>query len=210
MTDDRRRPLLRPVRLRHRHRPVPDLEAAPRRAAALLQREVRLLRAEPLRRRRAGPRRLAAPTSRPRARCSSSSRATSRCPPGIDHLRGPARRTTSTAACCRGCSRPKKMARHRAQGARVLRPQPRPARRLGRLRLHRATSAPRCRCARSACSSASPRRTRRRSATGSTTGLRLDRGRDARRSSAAVRDDGAGSELRGVHRLARRSTRPTT
>ena len=70
--------LLRPVRLRDRRRPVPDLAAAPRRAAALLQRAVRLLRAEPLRRRRARPRRLAAPTARPRARCSSSSRPTSR------------------------------------------------------------------------------------------------------------------------------------
>ena len=39
-----------------------------------------------------------------------------------------------------------------------------------------ATSARRCRCGRSACCSASPRRTRRRSATGSTRSLRLEEG----------------------------------
>src|SRR5436190_18583480 len=44
--------LLRPVRLRDRRRPVPRVAAAARGAAALLQREVRLLCVEPVRRRR--------------------------------------------------------------------------------------------------------------------------------------------------------------
>ena len=43
-----------PYDLEHQRRPVPGLPAAARRSAALLQRAVRLLRAEPLRRRRAG------------------------------------------------------------------------------------------------------------------------------------------------------------
>ncbi len=68
---DRLRRLLRPVRLRDRLRSVPDLEAAPRGAPALLQRALRLLRPEPLRRRRARPGRLEDVTARPRARCSS-------------------------------------------------------------------------------------------------------------------------------------------
>ena len=48
-------------------------------------------------------------------------------PPGHDVHRGILSRVFT----------PRKMARHRAQGPRVLRPQPRPARRLRRLRLHR-------------------------------------------------------------------------
>ena len=46
-----RRPRLRPVRRRHRRRPARRVAPAPRRSAALLQRAVRLLRAEPVRRR---------------------------------------------------------------------------------------------------------------------------------------------------------------
>ena len=41
--------LLRPLRLRDRHRPLPDLEASARRTPALLQRPLRLLRGESLR-----------------------------------------------------------------------------------------------------------------------------------------------------------------
>ena len=49
--------LLRPVRRRDRRRPVPDVPPPPGGGAALLQRAARLLRAEPLRGRRAGGRR---------------------------------------------------------------------------------------------------------------------------------------------------------
>ena len=49
---DERRRLLRPVRLRDRHRSLPDLEATPGREPPLLQRALRLLRGQPLRRRR--------------------------------------------------------------------------------------------------------------------------------------------------------------
>ena len=52
------RAVLRPLRLRHRCRSVPGVEAVPRRGAALFQREVRLLHAEPLRGRGAQLRRL--------------------------------------------------------------------------------------------------------------------------------------------------------
>src|SRR5438093_3437428 len=45
--------LLRPVRLRDRFGSLPPLEAAARRASALLQRALRLLRSQPIRRRRA-------------------------------------------------------------------------------------------------------------------------------------------------------------
>ena len=48
-------------------------------APALLQREVRLLRGQPLRRRRARASSTGRPTARPRARSSRSSRRTSRC-----------------------------------------------------------------------------------------------------------------------------------
>ena len=51
-------PLLRPLRLRDRRRSVPGLEAAARRGPPLLEREVRVLRAQPLGGRRHGPARL--------------------------------------------------------------------------------------------------------------------------------------------------------
>src|ERR1700691_2547202 len=52
---DERRGLLRPVRPCDRRRSLPGLETAAGRSADLLQRAVRLLRADPLRRRRKGP-----------------------------------------------------------------------------------------------------------------------------------------------------------
>ena len=70
--------------------------------------QARVLRAESLRRRREGPRRHEDLLLGPRARCSSSSRPTSRCRPASSSSRTrPA--TTATAACCRGCSRRKRM-----------------------------------------------------------------------------------------------------
>ena len=45
---------VRPLRLRHRREPAPDLGAAARRGARLLQRTTRLLRAQPVRRRARG------------------------------------------------------------------------------------------------------------------------------------------------------------
>ena len=91
------RAVLRPLRLRHRRRPLPGLEAAARRGAALLQREVRLLRHQPVRRRGARPRSSGRPTARPRARCSRSSRRRWRCRPACSSSRTRPT-TTSTAA----------------------------------------------------------------------------------------------------------------
>ena len=53
MTSQPSSSVLRPIRFRHRRQPVPGLEAHARRGAAVLQREVQLLRVEPIRRRRA-------------------------------------------------------------------------------------------------------------------------------------------------------------
>ena len=50
-------------------------------------------------------------------------------PPGIVHLRGPARATTCTAACCPGCSRPKKMGAIEPKVREFCAAHPRPARR---------------------------------------------------------------------------------
>ena len=71
---------------------------------ALLQRAVRLLRAQPLRRRRAGLvdwEHLQLGQGHP-PRADQGGHGD---PAGLDHLRGPARATTCTAACCRGSSR---------------------------------------------------------------------------------------------------------
>ena len=66
--------------------------------------------------------------------------------------------------------------RPRAEDPGVLRRQPRPARRRPADSTSSPTSAPRCRCARSACCSASPRTTRRPSATTSTGASRTKAG----------------------------------
>ena len=137
MTTDRAPSLvLRPVRLRDRRRPVPGLAAAARRGAALLQRAVRLLRAEPLRRRRARPRRLEDLQLGARARSSSSSRPTSRCRRASIIFEDPPEPRPAPRPAVAGVHA-QEDERHRAQGPRVLRPQPRPARRRRRLRLHR-------------------------------------------------------------------------
>ena len=101
-------------------------------------------------------------------------------PPGIVHLRGPARPRPAPRPALAGVHA-EEDGRHRAEGPRVLRPQPRPARRAPAASTSSPTSAPRCRCARSACSSASPRTTRRRSATRIDEGLQLEEGDDAGR-----------------------------
>ena len=88
-------------------------------------------------------------------------------PPGLDHLRGPARPRPAPRPALAGVHA-QEDERHRAEGARVLRPHPRPARRRGGFDFIARPRRRRCRCARSACCSASPRRTRRRSATAST------------------------------------------
>ena len=75
----------------------------------------------------------------------------------LDHLRGPARRTTSTAACSRGCSRRGRIERARAEDPRVLRRAASTRSSAPAASTSSATSARRCRCARSACCSASPR-----------------------------------------------------
>ena len=55
VTEHRERRVLRPVRRRPERRPVPDVRPDPRGGAALLQRTARLLRTEPIRRRRRRP-----------------------------------------------------------------------------------------------------------------------------------------------------------
>ena len=99
------RRLLRPVRRRDQRRSVPGVPPAARGSAALLQRAVRLLRGQPLRRRRARARRRARRTSPGAGGILELIKADIEMPPGVAHLRGPARRTPCTAACCRGCSR---------------------------------------------------------------------------------------------------------
>ena len=199
--DDRRaRCLLRPVRLRDRHGPVPDLEADARRGAALLQREVRLLRVEPLRRRREALRRLGDVPLRPRLHPRAHPRRL-RGPAGVDPLRGPA-----------GARRPPRPAvagvhaeedeRDRAEGPRVLRPLARPARRHGRLRLRRR---PRCADADAddrhaarhpgAGPGGDPRQARRESAPRGGPGGHRTHGRDGLR-----------RDVRGVPRLAGRAS----
>ena len=102
-------PVLRPLRLRDRRRPLPGLEAAARRGPALLQREVRLLRHQPVRRRGALPRSSGRPTARPRARCSRSSRRRWRCRLGCSSSRTRPT-TTSTAGIMSRVFTPRRMA----------------------------------------------------------------------------------------------------
>ena len=104
VSNDARRRLLRPVRLRDRRRPVPGVEADARRGAALLQREVRLLRGEPVRRRRAVLGRLAHLPLGPGlgARDDQGGR---RDPARQHPLRGPAHPRHPPRRCSRGCSR---------------------------------------------------------------------------------------------------------
>ena len=174
MSDDRDRvrarfrDLLRPVRLRDRRRPVPGLEAAARRAPLYYNEKYDFYAREPLRRRRAGPRSTGRPTARPRARSSSSSRPTSRCrrasiifedPPSHDLHRGLLSRVFT----------PRKMdaiePKVREFCARSLDPLVG----LGRLRLHRRPRRPDA-DAHDRHAARHPRgRTRRRSATRSTT-----------------------------------------
>ena len=99
--------------------------------------KLRLLRAEPLRRRRDGPRSTGRPTARARARVLELIKANMRDAARDRSSSRTRRSTTCTAACCRGVFTPKKMHDARAEGPRVLRRTPRPARRLRRVRLHR-------------------------------------------------------------------------
>ena len=61
-------------------------------------------------------------------------------------LRGPARCTRSTAACCRACSRPRRVAALEPQIREFCAAQPRPARGRRPLRLRRRPRGARCRC----------------------------------------------------------------
>ena len=115
------------------------MEADARRGAALPQREVRLLRAEPLRRRREGPRRLGhVPLGQGIDARDDHGR--HRDPAGLDPDGGPADPRPPPRPDVAGVHA-EGHERHRAEGARVLRPHPRPARRRRRLRLHHR---PRC------------------------------------------------------------------
>ena len=194
------RALLRPVRLRDRLGPVPDLVAAPRRVTALLQREVRLLRAEPVRRRRERPQ------ESPHLQLGQGHAA--RADPGRHrdaarhvHLRGPARARPAPRPALPGVHASQD-GRHRAEGPRVLRPHARSAGRRRRVRLHHpprrpdadahhrhAAGDPRGR------PGGDPRPDRRRAA---------HRGRrDARRRPVRTRP-GPVADLRRLHRLAGR------
>ena len=130
------RPLLRPVRLRDRRRPVPGLEAAPGRAPALLQRAVRLLRPEPLRRRRARARSTGATYSSAKGTLLELIQSDMEIPPGSIIFEDPPDHDLHRGLLSRVFT-PAADGRHRAQGPRVLRPQPRPAGRHRRVRLHR-------------------------------------------------------------------------
>ena len=162
---------------------------------------LRLLRPEPLRRRRARLCSTGRPTSRPRAPSSSSSRPTSRCRRDRSSSRTP-RCTTSTAACCPASSRPGRSThsspRCREFCARSLDPLVGS----GGFDFIADLGASRCPCAPSACCSASPSRTRRRSATASTTGCALEDGTmpDAGHATTRRRQP----QLRRLHRLAGR------
>ena len=98
---DRR--LLRPLRRRDQRRSVSGVPPAARRGAALLQRAVRLLRGQPLRRRRARPQGPRDVHLRARRDPRADQGRTSRCRPASSSSRT-RRSTPCTAGCCRGCS----------------------------------------------------------------------------------------------------------
>ncbi len=166
---------LRPLRRRDRRRSLPDLPPAAGRGAALPQRAARLLRPQPLRRRRAlacRPRDLHLRAGRdPRAdqgrhrdaargrdlRGSADPHDLPQAPVADVHARRRSRRwSRRSASSPRGAS-----TRSSAPTASTSSP----------------SSARRCRCARSACCWGSPRRTRSRSATRPTRSLRTERRR---------------------------------
>ena len=134
------RHLLRPVRLRDRLGPVPGVEATARRATALLQRPVRLLRVEPVRGRRPVLARLG-DLHLEQGNCPGAHQERHGDPSRLHHLRGPARPPPPPPP-----PGPRLHAtqhqRPGAQGARVLRAEPRSPRRRGPLRLHRGPRRP--------------------------------------------------------------------
>ena len=76
---------------------------------------------------------------------------------GRDPVRGPAAAHACTAGSCRGCSPRGGWPRSRTRCAQFCIALPRPARRLRRLRHHHRARLDACRCASSACCSASPK-----------------------------------------------------
>ena len=133
--DEVRGSLLRPVRLRHRLRPVSGVATAPRGGAALLQRALRLLRAEPLRRRETRPRRLEDVQLRARD-LDRGDQERDGDPSRVHHLRGPGRARRSSWFALTGLHSPEDP-RPRTPDPRPLRPVSRPARRRRRVRLCR-------------------------------------------------------------------------
>ncbi len=132
-THDRR--LLRPVRRRDQRRSVSGVPPAARGGAALLQRAVRLLRGQPLRRRRARPQGPRDVHLRPR-RDPRADQGRHRDAAGRHHLRGPADPHRAPRSAVAGVHA-EEDERARAADPRVLRGEPRPARRRGPLRLRR-------------------------------------------------------------------------
>ena len=199
MTDHARtRAVLRPVRLRHRCRSVPRVEAPARRGAAVLQREARLLRAEPVRRREELQHRLEhlhlGEGIGPRAHQERDG------DPAGDHpVRGPSGARPAPQSPEPGVHA-EADGRDRAAGAERSAPglSTRWSTRAGST--SSTTWRPRCRCGSSACCWASPRRTRRRSATRSTGACGSTRERPrARHEGLGVLDGGRFARL---HRLA--------
>ena len=142
--DERHRDLLRPLRHRDRRRPALRLATDARRGPALVQRQARVLRAEPLRRRGEGPGRLGHVPVRqglhPRADQGRHRDAAGHGPHGGPaHPRHPPQRDVTRLHA-------QEDAGPRGPGPRVLRPQPRPARGQRAASTSSATSAPRCRC----------------------------------------------------------------
>ena len=151
-----RRPLLRPVRRRDRRRSVPDLQAAAGRGAALLQRAARLLGPEPLRRRRGRAEGLEAPQLG-EGRHPRGGQGRPRHAAGRLHQRGP--------AAAHGAPRAGVAGVHAEADERSSRTRSGPSARRASTRSSApiastscSTSAPSCRCGRSACCVGHPRR----------------------------------------------------
>ena len=165
-------------------------------------------RVEPLRRRRAGARRLGDVQLGARARSSSSSRRTSRCRPASFIFEDPPDPRRPPRPAVAGVHA-EEDERDRAEGPRVLRRAALdPLVGAGRVRLHRRPRRRRCRCARSACCSASPRQDQEAIRDQIDEGLRLEAGEPTIPSSTA--STGRRRGLRATTSTGGPSTRPTT
>ena len=128
--------VLRPLRFRDRRRSLPGLEAAAGRGAAVLQREVQLLRVEPLRRRLPRTAATGTPTGRAAAPRSTSSSSGMDVPPGIILFEDPPIHDLHRKLLSRVFT-PRRMEAIEPLTRRVLRARDRATGWLGPVRLHR-------------------------------------------------------------------------